>query len=257
MSLRCFVATLREFADHPGRTVALGESESRHARLSRRLSVGDSLILFDGQGHEAAATIAVLGKTTVEVAIAAVNHRPRPHPALTLAVAMPKGPRQDVLIEKCTELGVAALQPLITERSVSGASDHKRDKWRRATVEAAKQSGQAWLPELFAPVSLDTYLQLALNYDLVIAAMAPRESPPEAIRGLSDRLAACSSVLALVGPEGGWSPQEAEALVSRGAAPVSLGPNVLRIETAAIALSAAIHALQARPVPITPVRSEA
>lgn len=202
------------------------------------------MAVFDGQGHEAEATIATVGKTAVEIAVGCVRYRTRPLPALTLAFAMPKGPRQDVLIEKCTELGVASLQPLIAERSVCGASDHKRDKWRRATIEAAKQSGQSWLPDLPAPLSFDDGLRLVGNSDLVLAAMVPREGPKHRIFDLGDRLAASSRLLAFVGPEGGWSPEEADKLISHGAIAVSLGPNVLRIETAAIALSAAVHAIR-------------
>jgi 16S rRNA (uracil1498-N3)-methyltransferase len=222
--------------------IRLCEQEARHARLSRRLSVGDAVELFDGCGGEAGGEIAAASKVVVEVAVHAVTVQPRPRPALTLAVAMPKGPRQDVLIEKCTELGVAAIRPLCTERSVAGASDHRRDKWRRTTIEAAKQSGQCWLPELHAPAGLDELLGVASSFDVVLAAMVPRENPPIGLAGMMDVLRGAGSILAFVGPEGGWTPEESRMLTSAQAKSISLGPNVLRIETAAIALAALTHA---------------
>lgn len=242
MSLRCFVEQLSEVAAAPGRTLALSEQESRHARLARRLVPGDPLVVFDGKGREAPASVVAVARAIVEVDVGQVAYRERPLPALTLAVAMPKGPRQDVLIEKCTELGVAAIQPLITARSVSGASDHKRDKWRRATIEAAKQSGQCWLPELAAPLPLDQCLADAAAFDLRVAAMLGRNGS----RRFGDLLGTGTPhrIIAFVGPEGGWTPTEEEALISAGVTPVCLGPNTLRIETAAICLAAAVHVCQ-------------
>lgn len=245
MSFRCFVEDLGNLDSQPDKgIVELCDQESRHARLSRRLSAGDELVVFDGQGREAPATITVASRNTVEVAVGPVSRHPRPTPALTLAVAMPKGPRQDFLIEKCTELGVAAIQPLLTERSVAGASDHKRDKWRRATIEAAKQSGQCWLPELLAPLPLDRFLQGLDKFDLAAAAILPRAGSARPFHDLLRAGSAPSTIVAFIGPEGGWSPAEAEALIAAGATAVSLGPNVLRIETAAISLAAAVHVYQ-------------
>lgn len=242
MSLRCHAGDLGPPGGAHQRVIRLSEQESRHARLARRLSAGDEIVVFDGRGHEATGTIVAASRGSVEIAVNEVVVRGRPAPELTLAVAMPKGPRQDVLIEKCTELGVAAIQPLIAERSVAEVSDHKRDKWRRTTIEAAKQSGQCWLPELPAPASLADCLKRAGSFELVLAAMLPRDREPAPIADLIDRLRSSRTVLALIGPEGGWTPAEADAMIAAGAIPVSLGPNVLRIETAAIGMAAVLHA---------------
>lgn len=243
MTLRCHMENLGELAAVAGpRIVRLSEAESRHARLARRLSAGDPLMLFDGQGREACGTLTLATKSAVEASVGEILERPRPTPTLTLAVAMPKGPRQDVLIEKCTELGVAAIQPLLTERSVAGASDHKRDKWRRATIEAAKQSGQCWLPELLPPIGLDECLASLADFDLAVVAMLSNDSPPVRILDWFEWLRTAATCIAFVGPEGGWSPSESEALIDADLLPVSLGPNVLRIETAAISIAAVAHA---------------
>ena len=232
-------------------TVRLSEDESRHAQGSRRLAVGDELAVFDGAGREAWGRIVRCGRDGVEVELEGVQFRERPTPALTLAVAIPKGPRQDTMIEKCTELGVAALVPLDTERSVSSTSEHRLGKWRRTAIEAAKQSGQSWIPELRPPASLDEVLASVAEFDAVLVADASGGPWPET--GVFRR------VLAFVGPEGGWSEAERRRLLAAGARPVSLGPNILRIETAAMALAALVHVVQtgsASQGAATPARAE-
>jgi 16S rRNA (uracil1498-N3)-methyltransferase len=233
--------------------VSLPDEEARHALGSRRLSVGDAVTLFDGQGAEAAGRIASPSRRGVDVTIDEIRHSPRPVPALTLAVAPPKGPRQDMLIEKCTELSVAGIIPLLCQRAVASVSQHRLNKWRRTTIEAAKQSGQCWLPTLQEPRSLEQVLADAPDFDQVLVATcagpacptpaSKQAVTPMPITELFGALRNVQSVLALVGPEGGWSTGEIEQSLSAGARPVLLGPNTLRIETAAIVVAAAVHAI--------------
>lgn len=211
-------------------------------------------MLFDGQGREAAGVIASATRSGVEVEVQDIALHPRLSPELTLAVALPKGPRQDLLIEKCTELGVATLVPLLTERSVSGTSEHKLERWRRTAIEAAKQSGQAWIPQFEMPESFERSLGRIPAHDQALiahgldrpgtlfesdtgAAPAQSESPGER-RPFPTLLA---RPLVFVGPEGGWAPAELDALLAAGCRPLSLGPNILRIETAAIAVAVLAH----------------
>jgi len=215
--------------------------EGSHAGRSRRLSVGDYVVLFDGRGHEAAGRIVSAARSGVEVEIGSAVFRARPTPALTLAAALPKGPRQDLLVEKCTELGVAAIWPLLTERTIARGSGHKRDKWRRTTTEAAKQSGQCWLPELAEPRRLSEVVGDLGHFECGLAASGAGVG--RSITDLAAELSKARSILAFVGPEGGWTDSEMGSLLAAGAQPVSLGPNILRIETAAVALVAVIHAL--------------
>ena len=244
--------------------VDLPEAEARHARQSRRLSAGDVVALFDGHGRQAVGRITTGRGRAVTITIEEIAEIPPPRPALTLAFAVPKGPRQDTLIEKCTELGVAALQPIATARSIAAASGHRLDKWHRTAVEAAKQSSQAWLPELRNLCTLQDVLRDRSTNDMILlAASAGNVDGDEKPEGNMDRPSSCprgfvqprlitdmlaelreaSRVFAIIGPEGGWTDEEiAEALAAR-ARPVSLGPNVLRIETAAVALAAIIHGL--------------
>ena len=226
--------------------VELDECESGHARRSRRLSAGDAVALFDGGGHEAVGRI-VSGadRRVVYIEVGEIQFRRRPAPELTLAVAIPKGPRQDWLIEKCTELGVAAIWPVLAKRSVCSASEHKLHKWRRTMVEAAKQSQQCYLPALMEPRRIDELACDFAQFDRVWVAASPAEQRGQTVQPVLRILADSGRrLLAFIGPEGGWSSEEMDALIEAGAQPMMLGSNTLRIETAAAALAAIVHGAQ-------------
>ncbi|MBP7933904.1 MAG: 16S rRNA (uracil(1498)-N(3))-methyltransferase [Phycisphaerae bacterium] len=227
--------------------VVLSPEESQHVLRVRRLSAGDQVVLFDGQGQESQGRIMAASRQEVVIDAGVISFRDRLRPQLVVGFAPPKEPRQDVLVEKCTELGVAELVPLLCERAVAGVSGHRLEKWRRKAVEAAKQSGQCWLPRLHAPRTLAQVLADRASYGLVLVGLSPGDGViPEPIVGLLDALAGAGRVLALVGPEGGWEPGEVSSLLAAGVTPVSLGPNTLRIETAAVAMAVVVHALAQR-----------
>ncbi len=210
--------------------VALSETESRHAASSRRLGVGDEVVLFDGRGGEARGHIESIDRRAVRVEIAAVERRAADALIeLTLAVSFPKGPRQDVLVEKCTELGVAAIWPMRCERSIAELSPHRFGKLRRTVIEACKQSQRAWLCELLEPVSFAKVLGAVGQFEAAVIA--------DGNAGQSDAGGPTShkSVLALVGPEGGFTTGELEAAREAGCGTLRLGQTVLRTETAAMA----------------------
>jgi len=230
-----------------GEVIRLPDREARHALKSRRLSAGDAVVVFDGRGTEAHGYIASASRGGVTVRVERVVHRPRPRPALTLFVAPPKGPRQDVLIEKCSELGVAAIYPLVSARAVASVSEHRLGKWRRTAVEAAKQSGQAWLPELAGPIGLEAALDRTSDFDRVLLATSEVNREGAAPVGLCEMLAELrhvASIAAYVGPEGGWTEEEMHRMLAAGARPTCLGPHTLRIETAAVVLAGVIHSIQ-------------
>ena len=237
MTMRCHAESLS------GPRLTLSPDEARHAAGSRRLGRGDELIVFDGRGSEARATIIEFDRKGLVVELVGMcqQQQSRLEPQLRLFVGLPKGPRQDVLIEKCAELGVAAVHPLLSRRSVSSASDHKLDRWRRTAIEAAKQSGQLWLPEFHPPAQLPAALAAAKGCDLLIAAVLADDSAVERFDALPEALADARRVAAFVGPEGGWSEDEVDQLLTAGAKLVSLGPATLRIETAAIVLAGIAH----------------
>ncbi|MBN1488854.1 MAG: 16S rRNA (uracil(1498)-N(3))-methyltransferase [Phycisphaerae bacterium] len=222
----------------PGR-VRLNAGEARHAAGSRRLRPGDTLTLFDGRGNEADAELI---EVTAGQAIAHVGEiRLIPRSAtrsLTIAVSPPKQARQDILVEKCTELGVAAIQPMHLERSVATLTARRLERWRRVAIAACKQCGRAWLLDVHPPADLAAVLASAAGFDLALVASPADEA--ERLSLLLQKQAAARNVLVLVGPEGGLAASELAAIESSGIRPCRLTPTILRVETAAIAAAAVI-----------------
>lgn len=228
----------------------LPEAAARHAQV-RRVQPGDELRLFDGQGHEHVAQVLQMGRKAVAVRVgAAMSALPEMPQRLTLALGMPANERMDTLVEKATELGVYAIQPLECERSVLRLSgeraQRKREHWQAVAVAASEQCGRAWVPQVGEVQSLTGWLQ-ALARDgeaasntarLVLSFGADAVSPETALRALGLRSVGVQSVLALSGPEGGLSPAEEAAARAVGFQPMTLGPRVLRADTAPLALLA-------------------
>lgn len=228
-SLRFHVADLA--SDH----VLLGKDESQHARKVMRIRVGDAVELFDGAGAVATATVSAVGRD-VELRISERRYVPRLKPVIDLAVAMPKGDRAAVLVEKAGELGADRLIPLVTERSVVHPREGKLERLRRIATESAKQSGRAWLTEIAEPVDLGRLLAEADHDAKLITDTTAQQSQADGTNPAS-----CDRVIVLVGPEGGWTHEERCAATAAGFRPWRLGPYILRIETAALAALAILR----------------
>ena len=222
--------------------IEVSPEEARHALASRRLRTGDPVILFDGAGHEASATITAAGKQDIAFFVGPVLHRPcdLPH-RLTIAVAMPKVSRQGFLIEKCCELGVAAIRPIIAQRSVVRFKSDPSAKWHRRAIEAAKQSRRAWVPAVARPRSFAEDVMDIAGFDLAMIAHRGGESIVDCV----SKLPAGAKLIAYIGPEGGWSDEERAIARECGATEVHLSPTVLRTETAAMAVCALVAAIGA------------
>jgi 16S rRNA (uracil1498-N3)-methyltransferase len=216
-----------------GRVVLTGD-EARHLVRVLRGQVGDDVVVFSGAGVEWPAQITRLGRDEAELAVGPA--RPDPDavdPEVSIAVALPKGERQKWLVEKLTEFGVARLIPLETERGVAEATPAACERLRRGVIEACKQCGRNRLMEIGEPRSVATALaDMPPGSRTVIADRGGISLEP---RGLAVNT---TSLLALVGPEGGFTAAEIAAAEQAGAIRVGLGPHILRIETAAIALAA-------------------
>ena len=240
-------------------TLDLPDGAARHVQVLR-LQPGDALLLFDGHGGQWAAEVLAMGRKQVSVRV--MGHQAldcelaRP---VTLAVGMPANERMDSLVEKATELGVARIVPLVCERSVlrlAGArADRKAAHWQAIAVAACEQSGRNRLPQIDTPMALRDWLAIA---SAASAASAPGAAGAAAagarlLLSLADgalplaarRPAAGEPLLVLSGPEGGLSPAELAAAQAAGFAPVSLGPRVLRADTAPLAVLACIAAWEA------------
>lgn len=227
-----------------GRTFALPPGPSRHVQVLR-LQPGDGLTLFDGGGGEWSATIARMGRQVVEVLVGEYSPVERELAcAVSLALAMPANDRMDDLVEKATELGVARIQPLVSERSVLRLSgeraDRKRAHWQGVAAAACEQSGRTRLPRIEPVRRLTDWL----------AALAPPAAHerrlvlslrmPQPVARFAWPVAAC---WCLSGPEGGLSTAEEALAAGQGFEAASLGPRTLRADTAPLALLAwiALH----------------
>lgn len=221
----------------------LSNEESRHAIASLRARVGDRVTLFDGSGGESEGSItAVDGKRLVVSAADVTRSEAYDVPLrVTLAVAMPKTHRQGYLIEKCTELGAAAIWPVLAERSVTKSGGSASARWARRAVEACKQSSRRWVPAIEKPVPLAETFRRAGEMDA--AGWADTLPTGRSIRSLLEGVPREGSVVVWIGPEGGWTDAERRAATECGAVPLHLGPTVLRTETAAVAVCAAASLL--------------
>lgn len=216
----------------------LPPEESHHAIASLRAQRGDEFTVFDGRGREASARVERVSRKQVHVVAERITERPFDlRHRITLAVAMTKAHRQGYLIEKCTELGVAAFWPILAERSIVRPASAAVDKWSRRAVEAAKQSGRAWVPTIEDPQTLAQ--ALARINEFSAAAIADPDSSAATITVFLENHVEGSTLLIFVGPEGGWSQDECRAAKNAGVTPVRLSPTVLRSETAAVTVCAA------------------
>ncbi len=228
MSERFFIDTLPL-----GNQAVLKGDEARHLTRVLRAKIGDAVRLFNGRGSEWPAQVVQIGRDTVSLEIgAACVDRPSDSRLLTVAAALPKGDRQKWMVEKLTELGVGRLIPLATTRGVAEATAGAQARLERGVIEACKQCGRNTLMEVAAGHTLDQLLAAipAGTYGLIAH---PGGSPLN-----TGALRAATAVLALVGPEGGFTDDELVSADRSGLVRVSLGPHILRVETAAISLAA-------------------
>jgi 16S rRNA (uracil1498-N3)-methyltransferase len=221
---------------------ALDEADSHHCCDVLRLGKGDRVVVFDGEGREATAELLEVTRKQVRLMIGEIRETPKLACSLILAQAVPKGKNMDLVLQKGVELGAAAIIPLLSERTVVRIEDErdeekKRDRWRSIVIEACKQCGQNWAPDVGLPLPMEKFLSGAPIADLTLIASLQSHSQPIRQALASYRAAtgaAPGSVAILVGPEGDFTPEETSQALAAGAVPVTLGPIVLRTETAAL-----------------------
>lgn len=224
--------------------IVVDGSEARHISRVMRLGAGDSVICFDGTGREYSGIIESASPKKVMVKIErarAVGLRAEAR--IVLAQAVPKKDRMDYIIQKCTELGVSEIVPMITARTVVTLDESRKEKrisrWRKIAVEASKQCGRTELPRIEDPVDVSGFLKKIKDDDL--AMIACLFSGTVTIRKTLDSKAV-KRIIFLVGPEGGFNPEEIESARAAGCVPVTLGRLVLKSDTAAVAALAVIQA---------------
>ncbi len=231
----------RLYVDGPlasGDLLQLPATAAAHVARVLRARDGDPVVLFNGDGREYESRIETVRGTRVAVAIGAARTVDRESPvALTLMQCLPRGDRMDWIVQKATELGVTRIVPLVSRRSVikitAGQADAKAAHWRAIAVAACEQSGRNRVPTIDTPRGLDEHLG-AIGAAGTRLVFDPQAEPGAADSGCR-HAAAPLAVDFVVGPEGGFEPQELDGLRIAGFRGVRLGPRILRTETAAIA----------------------
>lgn len=226
-----------------GHATVKGE-QARHIVSVLRKKPGDPIVLFDGQGTQYAARIVRIDHDFVVAEVEGKEVREgTSRPAIGLYVALPKGRKFDLIVDKATELGADSITPLVTERTVVKPDDRgvsaKLQRWRRVSVAAAKQCGRSTLPRISEPVGFLTAMKDLPESVFAILARSVGDSPPigDVLRDVGP---VHEEIRAYVGPEGGLSEEEARMAADAGVRFASLGDNVLRTETAAITCVAVI-----------------
>jgi len=238
--------TIRSFIDAPlaiGHQVDLGEQASAHLVRVLRRQIGDTVVLFNGDGHDYRARLVSVAR---KAAVAEVLERTgvdRESPlAVTLVQALARGEKMDWVLQKATELGVTAIAPVVSERTEvrlgAERAERRMAHWQGVITAACEQSGRARLPALREPRELALHAAQATGDSVLRLAL-----DPEGELGLAD-LPQCSAVELVVGPEGGLSERDLATLRAAGYTGLRLGPRILRTETAGPAAIAALQALR-------------
>jgi 16S rRNA (uracil1498-N3)-methyltransferase len=232
--------------------LTLEGSEAHHCIEVLRLGVGSKVVVFNGHGSEVTAEIVEVDKNVVRLKYLQSAKAEPLRCSITLAQAIPKGKHMELIVQKATELGVAKIVPLLSERTVvqldQDEADKKREKWQHVIIEAAKQCGQNRLPDVSEPMTPKQFFSEFDRYELPL--IASLQADARSFKGaLSDfrehHGRRAKSALMLIGPEGDFTPAESSLARSAGCIPVSLGPIVLRTETAALySLSVLAYELQ-------------
>lgn len=221
--------------------IALNEREAHHASHVLRLDAGDGAIVLDGSGNELQCRVESARKKSVELRVVKRVQHPSREFSLTLLQAIPKGKIIESIIQKATELGVARIIPLLTERVATRLDDadaeNKAEKWQQVAVEAIKQCGAVWMPKVESPIPLVDLIHRGESFDLpFVASLQPGARHPR--KWFQEFISATKtmprSICVWIGPEGDFSADEVRAIEFSGAKPITLGDLVLRVETAAV-----------------------
>ena len=223
-----------------GQTLVLSGREAHHALHVLRVRRGEAVSVLDGAGREFVCAVDGSDRDKLLLNVTEKKAMPAPECRITLLQAIPKAKLIESIIQKATELGVSRVVPLLSERVVvrldEKESSRKAAKWQEVAVEAIKQCGLAWLPSIEKPVTLEQFLSRKESFELpLVASLQPGSRHPrtyfEAFRNQHKHNPRSACIW--VGPEGDFTADEIQMIQSGGASPITLGPQVLRVETAA------------------------
>jgi 16S rRNA (uracil1498-N3)-methyltransferase len=231
--MRRFYASPEDFEKEK---IILGLDETRHLRDVLRLRDGAEIQVFDGEGKEFLCRVENISKrgTALQIIGEIAPAAPESDLDLTLAVALLKGEKFDLVIQKAVELGVWKLVPLNTRRADVRLKDgeKKLERWRKIVLEASKQTGRARLMKIEAPIDFEEFVKTADGAGVLFAERGGKSFA---------EINAGKKITALIGPEGGWETSEIDSAASRGFQIITLGGRILRAETAAITVAAILQ----------------
>lgn len=217
----------------------LNGEEAHHILHVKRAKPGSKITLFDGKGFEYLARITEISNDKLKVCIEQFNAVTREAPVdITIAFSVPKGKHVTFLIQKCAELGIRTLVPLHCQRSIvdiRNKSDEKIERWGKIAIEASKQCKRNFVTKIEKVILFDNLINTIQNYDLSLIACT--ESDTRTLKNVLHDHPGVKKIVCFIGPEGGFTPDEIETAVKAGCIRINMGHSILRIETAAIALS--------------------
>lgn len=229
MSLQRLIVTPEQFS---GNHIHLTSEQQHYLRRVLRLAPNQPFLVLDGQGGQWLGTLTDTPELALLGAPQSTGQTEDPLPAVTLAIAIPKGGGFDDLVRQTTELGVAALQPILTQRTLLQPSPKKLERWQRIAAEATEQSERLWLPKIYSPLTWAQYLSQAQEAQRYLCVA--RQSAPHLLTQLQSlqNSPPPSSLVIATGPEGGWTLPEIDQARQAEFIPVSLGKTILRAVTA-------------------------
>jgi len=221
--------------------LVLKGAEAHHCRNVLRLEPADRVVLFNGQGREITAEIVSSNPSQINLRKLHDAQTPPLRCRITLGQAIPKGKNMDLIVQKAVEIGAAEIAPILSDRTVVRLDDEnvaaKQMKWQSIAIEAAKQCGQNWLPQVQTPQTLIQFFQNQQRFNLQLIGSLQSDAlhlKKILVQYSAEHGSRPTSVLMLVGPEGDFTPAELSLARSQGCQPITLGPIVLRVETASI-----------------------
>jgi 16S rRNA (uracil1498-N3)-methyltransferase len=224
-----------------GNSLRLDGREAHHALKVLRVKYGELVAVLDGAGNEFLCTVENCSRDAVTLSVSLKNFKPPPSCSITLLVAVPKGKIIEGIIQKSVELGAHRVVPVLSERVVTQldgeSGEHKREKWQQVAIEAIKQCGAVWLPEIETPVTIEQFLARKEKFDLSLVGSLQKERrhPREVFREFEKQNGRLPKIVGVwIGPEGDFTLDELKAIQNSCAFPISLGSLVLRVETAAV-----------------------